>query len=245
VLRSGISVIIPAFNEEGTIKSVLSAIFSVMDSLAMPYEVIFIDDGSTDETLKRAQGSKAKILSNGKNQGKGYALRKGFREAQGEILVTIDSDGAHDPNIIPALIDPLRNGSDIVTGSRFLGNGTHFTTRINKLGNFMMNLSIALLTGKRITDSQTGFRAFKRSFLESINIESQGYEIETEMTVKGLKNGFRLKEIPIPCGQREYDISKLRILFDGMKIFRTILRASFEREPTKAQLHQSHFVEIS
>jgi hypothetical protein len=85
-----------------------------------------------------------------------------------------------------------------------------------------------ILTRKKITDSQTGLRAFKRKILQHINLESYGYEIETEITVKGLKNGFNFKEIPISCTKRKYNVSKLRILSDGLKIFKTILKSAIK-----------------
>jgi len=227
--RSVISVVIPAYNEEKTMGNVISDTISVMESLEMPYEIIVVDDGSTDNTRQTATKYKATVLSNGKNQGKGNALRKGFQYAQGDIVVTIDADGAHRPKEIPGLIYPLFNGVDMVTGSRFLGGGRDSTSKLNRLGNLLFNITIMILTGKRITDSQTGFRAFKKEVLQKLNLESLGYEIETEITVKGLKNGFIYQEKPISCEQRKYSISKLKILSDGTKILQTILRASFAK----------------
>jgi len=222
-----VSVVIPAYNEEKTIGHVITETISVMDSLKMPYEVIIVDDGSTDNTRKIATQYKATVLSNGMNRGKGYALRKGFQQARGDIIVTIDSDGTHSPKEIPSIIYPLLNGVDIVTGSRFKGHGKESTSKLHLLGNFIFNILIMILTKKRITDSQTGFRGFKKEFLQEINLESYGYEIETEMTVKGLKNGFVYHEIPISCIKRRYDTSKLKILSDSMRILKAIFRANF------------------
>jgi glycosyltransferase involved in cell wall biosynthesis len=228
--RSVISVIIPAYNEEKTIGNVISDTITVMDSLGTPYEIIVVDDGSIDSTRRIASRYKTIILSNGKNEGKGYALRKGFQHAQGDIIVTIDADGAHRPKEILDLTYPLFNGVDIVSGSRFLGNGRkNSTSTLNRLGNFLFNTMIMVLTGKRVSDSQTGFRAFKKEFLQKVILESCGYEIETEITVKGLKNGFTFQEKPISCERRKYSISKLKVLFDGAKILRTILKANFAK----------------
>ncbi|MEM3769709.1 MAG: glycosyltransferase family 2 protein [Candidatus Bathyarchaeia archaeon] len=218
-----ISVVIPAYNEEKTIGSVIEETLQVMDSLGLPYEIIVVDDGSTDGTKEIASKYKARVLSNGRNQGKGYALRKGFQHARGEIVVTIDADGSHKPKEIPDLLYPLFNGADIVAGSRFLGKGEDYTSKLHMLGNHLINMTIMLLTRKLITDSQTGLRAFKRKLLEKVNLESYGYEIETEITVKGLKNGFKFQEIPISCQKREHSVSRLRILSDGFKILKTIL----------------------
>jgi glycosyltransferase involved in cell wall biosynthesis len=225
--QSVISVVIPAYNEERTIGNVVSDTISVMGSLEMPYEVLVVDDGSTDMTRQIATGYRATVLSNGKNQGKGYALRKGFQHAQGDIIVTVDADGAHKPKEIPNLIQPLFNGVDITAGSRFIGPGKDSTSRLNRLGNILFNIAIMILTGKLITDSQTGFRAFKKRALQSVDLQSIGYEIETELTVKGLKNGFVVKEVPIRCEKRQSGKSKIRILFDGFRILTTILKANF------------------
>jgi hypothetical protein len=88
-------------------------------------------------------------------------------------------------------------------------------------------MTIMILTRKTVTDSQTGLRAFKKEFLKKISLKSNGYDIETEITVKGLKNGFKFQEIPITCRKREYSISRLKIISDGIKIFKTILEANF------------------
>jgi len=225
-----VSVVIPAYNEEKTIGNVIEETIQIMDSLGLPYEIIVVDDGSTDRTKEEASRYKATVLSNGRNRGKGYALRKGFQHAQGDIIVTIDADGSHKPKEIPDLINPLFNGADIVAGSRFLGDGRNHTSKLHILGNHLINMTIMVLTRKIITDSQTGLRAFKKEFLQKISLESYGYEIETEITVKSLKNGFKLKEVPVSCEKRRYSISKLRILSDGFKILKTILKSSVKND---------------
>jgi hypothetical protein len=138
----------------------------------------------------------------------------------------VDADGAHNPKEIPDLINPLFNGVDIVAGSRFLGNEKDHTSKLNIVGNYIINAIIMAFTRRMITDSQTGLRAFKKEFLQKISLESEGYEIETEITVKSLKNGFKLKEIPISCKRRKYNASKLKILPDGLKILKTILKSA-------------------
>jgi len=197
--------------------------------LRLPYEVIVVDDGSGDHTMCEAMRYKTIVLSNGENKGKGYSIRKGFQYAQGNIIVTIDSDGEHKPKEIPDLLNPIFNGTDIVAGSRFLGNQGQVTAKLNQIGNFLFNVTIMALTRKRITDSQTGFRAMKRSVFEKLSLESDGYEIDTEITVKGLRNGFRFREMPITCERRKYSISKLKLLSDGTKILKTILKANFSK----------------
>lgn len=227
--NSVISVVIPAYNEEKTIGTVIEQTIQVMENLGMPYEIIVVNDGSMDRTREIASKYKATVLSNGVNRGKGYALRKGFKYAQGEIIVTVDADGSHDPKEILDLVYPLFNGVDIVAGSRFLGRNNHhsdYTSRLHKVGNNLINIAIMVLTRRMVTDSQTGLRAFKKDFLRKTSLESCGYEIETEITVKGLKNGFKLQEVPISCKRRKHDVSKVRTLYDGLKIFKTILKST-------------------
>ena len=224
-----ISVIIPAYNEENSIGEVIGRTIAVMESLKRPYEIIVVDDGSTDKTPEIASKYKVTVLLNRRNMGKGYALRRGIEHAKGQIIVTLDSDGSHDPKEIPNLIEPLYNGIDLTAGSRFLGNKKNATTKLNRIGNILINLMIMALTGKYITDSQTGFRAFKREVLEKLNLTAERYEFETEVTVKGLDNGFKYLEVPITVKKRMHQRSKLRILHDGVRIFKTILKAKVER----------------
>lgn len=226
---STVSVIIPAYNEERTIGNVIAETELIMDGLGLPYEIIVVNDGSTDKTGLIASSHKVLVLSNAKNCGKGSALRTALQRASGEIIVTMDSDGEHKPKEIPDLIEPLFNGTDIVAGSRFLGNQGPGTTHLNVIGNLFFNAAIMALTGKFVTDSQTGFRAIKKHVLDMLNLESNGYEIEAEITVKGLRNGFVFKEKPISVERRKYNTSKLQLLTDGTKIMKTILKASFSK----------------
>jgi len=228
-LRVDVSIIIAAFDEGPAIGDVLSKTALVMNRLNLPYEIIVVDDGSTDNTKQVALVHGAKVIWDGKNHGKGYSVRKALEQAHGDIIVTIDADGEHKPEDIPKLIEALNNEADVAVGSRFLGDGEYFTTGLNVIGNKLLNLAITVLTGKYITDSQTGFRAFRRAFFERINLESNGFEIEAEITVKSLLNGFRLKEVPVSCTRRENGRSKLKIASDGFKMLRTILRSSVIR----------------
>ncbi len=224
-----ISVVIAAYNEEKSIGTVIEETMQVMDSLGAPYEIIVVDDGSTDHTARVASTYKTTVISYPKNMGKGYAIRRGIQKAQGQIIVTIDADGSHRPKEIPDLVTPLFNGTDIVAGSRFMGSGSDFTTRINRVGNFLFNATITSLTGKQVTDSQTGFRAIKKEVLEKMNLTSDGFEIESEITVKGLRNGFKFQEKPITCERRRYSMSRLKIARDGQRIFRTIIKSNFSK----------------
>jgi glycosyltransferase involved in cell wall biosynthesis len=229
MLRQAISVVIPAYNEEKSIGQVIEETITVMDTMQVPYEIIVVDDGSIDKTARVASTYKATVISYATNRGKGYALRKGFQQAQGQIIVTIDSDGTHRPKEIPDLVTPLFNGADIVAGSRFLGRDNDSTTQLNRIGNFFFNTTIATLTGTRVTDSQTGFRAIKKQAIDKMHLDSTGFEIESEITVKGLKNGFKFQEKPITTEKRRYNISRVKILRDGQRILKTIIKSNFSK----------------
>lgn len=221
-----ISVIIPAYNEEKNIDDVLTRTKTMLNTLKLPYEIIVVDDGSNDGTSSLAKRKGAFVIKVQENRGKGFALRKAFQYASGDILITMDADGSHRPEEIPRLVTPLLNGIDVATGARFNGEMHKGSTkRLHILGNNLFNLILIILTRKRITDSQTGFRAFKKKVIEEIQLFSNGYEIETELTVKTLKNGFTVYEIPITFEKRKDGVSRLNPLFDGLKIMSTILKA--------------------
>ena len=226
-----VSVVIPAYNEEQTVGGVIEDTLKTLESADHPYEIIVVNDGSTDKTGLIASQYKTTLLTNSKNMGKGYSLRRAFQEANGEIIVTIDSDGEHRPKEIMDLIEPLLNGTDIVGGSRFLGASKDFTTKLNQVGNKLFNLAILLLTGVQVTDSQSGFRAFKKKILEELKLQSNGFEIETEIMVKCLINGFDFKEKPVSCERRRHNVSKIKIIKDGVRILKTIIRSTFTNTP--------------
>lgn len=222
-----VSIIIPAFNEEKTVANVIAETITVMNQQNLPYEIIFVDDGSTDKTGLIASFFKVNVLINKTNRGKGYSMKRALHHAIGDIIVTIDSDGEHKPKEITPLLEAVLNGFDVAVGSRFLNNQTAVTTKLNQIGNIFFNLTIMSLTGKRLTDSQTGFRVIKREVIEELNLQSDGYEIEAEITIKSLKNGFTFKELPITVERRKFGISKLNMIKDGKKIIKTILTTSF------------------
>lgn len=226
-----VSVIIPAFNEGKTIGNVLANLLRFLNTNYNTSEVIVIDDGSIDDTNKVAVMSGVKVLRNHKNQGKGFALQRGFECALGKIIVTMDADGSHDPEEIGKLVNPVIGGADMVIGSRFMdGNGENSTSKLRVFGNYLINLAILLMTGKRVTDSQTGFRAVKSEIIKSFTISSVGYQIETELTVKILKNFSVVKEVSTHPIRRIRGKSNINPLLDGLRIFRTIFECSISQD---------------
>jgi glycosyltransferase involved in cell wall biosynthesis len=222
-----VSIIMPALNEEKTVGKLISEASYLMVSNGLPFEVIVVDDCSSDGTHDEALRCGAVVLRNDQNSGKGYCLRRALEKARGDLIVMMDSDGEHLPTDIIRLLRHSFEGLDVVSGSRFLNGSTNFTSRIHFVGNQIFNFVILILTGKRVTDSQTGFRVLKRKVIDSLCLESDGFEIESEITVKSLMNGFSFKEVPINTKRREYGISRVKMLSDGRKILKTIVRSIF------------------
>ncbi|AHF81411.1 glycosyltransferase family 2 protein [Thermococcus paralvinellae] len=187
-------IVIPAYNEELTIGSVVA--------LAKEYgDVLVVDDGSKDKTSKIAQEVGAIVLRHDVNKGKGQALKTGFDYALAndyDVVVCIDADGQHNPEEIPLLLKPiLEDEADLVIGSRYL-NGAHKTIPIyRRLGLWILNKTTVLASGVKITDSQSGFRALNRRALESLNLNSSGYNVESEMIHQLSEKNLRITEVPI------------------------------------------------
>ena len=226
-----ISIVIPCLNEEAGLKFVLPQIHEVMDEIKLPYEVIIIDDGSNDNTAEIAKKYYANVLINLDNRGKGFSLQRGFNYAEGDIIITMDGDGTHKPEDIPRLIEPILGGQyELVIGSRFLNTADNNTTNLLRtIGNKIFNYLIWFLTGKRLTDSQSGFRAFSKKLLRIMGtLHSKGYELESEFIIKSIKLiRNKILEIPIKTMHRLDGTSRIRIIRDSIKIFKKIIQATF------------------
>lgn len=225
-MLSGIllSIVIPALNEEENLGFFLTELSSYLKEVQIDHEIIVIDDGSFDKTKYVASQNGAIVFSNQINQGKGFSLRRGFEHAKGEIIITMDADGSHDPRDIRKLLLPVLNGTDVAVGSRFnTAEGRKTTTQINLFGNHLINLAFLILTGNFLTDSQSGFRAIKSNILKQMRINSKGFDIETELTLKPLIYGYSLREVPISIRNRVNGKSRVNPLRDGLKIFRQII----------------------
>ncbi|WP_042680028.1 glycosyltransferase family 2 protein [Thermococcus paralvinellae] len=184
-----ISVIIPAYNEEKRIGKVLQRMPEFVD------EVIVVDDGSKDRTSEVARKFGVKVIRLEQNQGKGKAMSEGIKAASGDIIVFIDADGQHRPEEIIKLVEPIVNGeADFVIGSRLI-KAQGERPLIRKISNFITTSLIRLKLGINVRDTQSGFRAIKREFLPEI--ESKRYEVETEVLIKAVKKGARVKEVPV------------------------------------------------
>ena len=185
---------IPAYNEEKNIASVITKLQKIAD------QIIVCDDGSSDNTAVIAKKLGANVVTHNKNLGYGAAIRSIFlksRELDAEILVTFDADGQHRIEDIQAVIQPiLENKSDIVIGSRFLNNKSEIP-RYRKIGIKTITKLTNSVTGKKITDSQSGFRAYNKKTIEILNPSEYGMGISTEILIKANKNNLRISEVPI------------------------------------------------
>ena len=220
-----VSVVIPVFNEEVTVGNIVTRTKKTLEQLGVSYEILVVDDGSDDRSADIAQELKAHVLKKA-HQGKGFALRSGFRQAKGELVVTLDADGSHQPEEIPLVLRYIReNKADFVIGSRFFNSEANKTKipKINRTGNRMFNSLIRYLTGVQISDSQSGFRAIRSSLIKRMKLGSHGYEVESEMLVKALKMGARVAETPISFVQRTMGSSKLDPVKDGVRILYAII----------------------
>ena len=221
-----ISVVIPVFNEELTIGNIIERLTAVMQKIGFKYEIIVVDDCSSDRSLEISKSQSAKVFSLKKHMGKGYALRAGFAKAKGEIITTIDSDGSHRPEELPRLLIPiLQNRADLVIGSRYLGQKPVATKKLNAAGVRIFNFLIKILTRAAVSDSQSGYRVMKSVVLRNMRLKSSEYEIESEMLVKTALHGFKIREVPISFEQRTYGTSQLDPMADGFKILFSILLA--------------------
>lgn len=203
-----ISVVIPAYNEAKRIGKVLSKIPEFVD------EVIVVDDGSGDNTSEVAKNHGAKVIRLEENQGKGAAMREGIKNVSGDIVVFMDADGQHNPEELEKLVYPILKGeADFVIGSRLI-KAQGKRPLIRKISNFLSTGLIKLKLGIDVRDTQSGFRAIKREFLPEI--ESKRYEVETEILIKAVKKGARVKEVPV---ERIYGIETGHFRFEDVLRF--------------------------
>lgn len=218
-----ISVVIPALNEAENLRHVLPLIPSGI------HEVILVDGASTDGTAEVARELRPDIrFVQQQGRGKGAALRSGFSAARGDIVVMLDADGSTDPREIPSFVEALLNGADFVKGSRFLpGGGTADMETYRKLGNMAFVYTVRLLFGGRYTDLCYGYNAFWRRVLPQLQLNGDGFEIETMMNVRALKAGLIVAEVPSFESHRIHGESHLRTIPDGLRVLRTIFKERF------------------
>lgn len=215
-----ISVVIPTRNEAYNLPYVLPHIPSSV------YEVILVDGHSTDDTVAVAQQLLPHIrILNQTGKGKGNALREGFAQCSGDIIVMLDADGSAAPDEMPRFIDALLDGYDFAKGSRFLkGGGSKDITILRHIGNHALSVLVNLLFGTRFSDLCYGYNAFWRYCLDDIEIDCDGFEVETLLNLRMHKAKKKIVEVPSFEHLRIYGESNLQTFNDGWRVLKTILK---------------------
>lgn len=222
-----LSVVIPCFNEFGTIQQVIDA---VKESSVQHCEIIVVDDGSTDGTrglLKnQIENQVDQVIYHSRNRGKGAALRTGFAAATGDIVIVQDADLEYDPKEYSIMIEPILNGkADVVFGSRFQGGRPHRVVYYwHMVGNRVLTTLSNMFTNVNLSDMETCYKAFRREIIQSINIREKRFGFEPEITAKVAKLNCRIYEVGVSYYGRTYKEGKKIGWKDGFKAVYCIFR---------------------
>ena len=225
--RPCLSVIIPCYNEEGTIASLIT----MVQLSPWVQEIIVVDDGSQDksrEILDAISDPQVRVIMHTVNQGKGAALRTGFSHATAEFVIVQDADLEYDPSEYPLVLEPLLDDrADVVFGSRFLSGRPHRVLYFwHSLGNRFLTLMSNMFTDLNLTDMETCYKCFRREVIQAIDIEEDRFGFEPEITAKLAKLRLRIYEVGISYSGRTYDEGKKIGWRDGVRAVYCIVRYS-------------------
>ncbi len=226
-----VSIVIPVYCENDTVREIVQSISKV--EMGLHKEIIIIDDGSTDgtrETLNEMQreNQTLKIFFHEKNLGKGAALRTGFANATGQIIIIQDADLEYNPQDYLKLIAPILEGkADVVYGSRFLGGPRTAMLFWHALGNRVLTLVTNVLYDAILSDMETGYKCFRTEIIREIPLHAKRFELEPEITAKILKRGIRIYEVPIAYYGREYDEGKKITGWDAIPAMWALIKYRF------------------
>ncbi|MBU0729478.1 MAG: glycosyltransferase family 2 protein [Proteobacteria bacterium] len=225
-----LSIIIPVFNERDTIEEILVTV------LATPYkkEVLVVDDGSSDgtrELLSSFTHPEVRVIMHEQNSGKGSALRTGFANATGDIILIQDADLEYDPGEYHILLQPILTGrADVVYGSRFAGYGAHRVLYFwHSIGNRFLTLLSNLFTDINLSDMETCYKVFTKEAIKGITIEENRFGFEPEITAKIAKKNLRIYEVPVSYYGRTYEQGKKINWKDGIRAVICILKYNIFR----------------
>ena len=223
-----VTVIIPVFNEEGTLRKLLNQVIATK----IPNEIIVVDDGSTDSTpsiIRSFQHTQAiKPISLPKNQGKGNAIHQGLKIAAGDVVIIQDGDLEYSPSLYPTLLKPIKDDiADVVYGSRFLGAARRPILYWNMVANKILTFVTNILYNNILSDMETGFKVFRRDLIKDIPLRAKRFDFEPEFTAKILKRKFRIFEVPIPFNPRDYSEGKKIKAWDAFIALWTLIKYRF------------------
>ena len=226
---------IPAFNEEKTLPLVLEDIKKALQNTKYQYKILVLNDGSTDKTVETTKKHGAIVVSNKRNKGLAETFRREMQEAlklKADIIIHTDADGQYNPQHIPELIEKVKEGYDLVLGSRFLNKKIKHMPFSKRMGNKLFSKVISSITKVKITDSTTGFRAFTAEVAREINYINT-FTYTQEQIIKAAKQGFSIAEVPITSRKtRESRLFKSPIQY-AIKAWINILRIHRDYGPLK------------
>jgi len=241
-----LSIIMPVYNEIGTIAEILKRVRAVRLSVPVGYgpdngtlveferEIVAVDDGSTDGTRKilrvLEEETDVVVIYHERNQGKGGAVRTGLQRASGDVMLIQDADLEYDPRDYPALLQPIVEGrSQVVYGSRFRGGPTKAMFFWHMMGNRFLTLVTNILYNTILSDMETCYKVFTREVAEQLDLRASGWGFDPEITAQILKRGYRIYEVPISYTGREFEEGKKINWRDGLTVLWTLLKYRFIR----------------
>lgn len=218
--RVRLAVLIPCFNEETTIGNVVAEFRT-----ALPLSEVYVfDNNSSDGSVGQARGARAHVVQEPR-RGKGHVLQSMFRTVDADIYVLVDGDRTYPAAAVHSLIEPiLRGRADMVIGSRLHPDATSQFDVMNRFGNRLFVLLVRLLFGISLTDVLSGYRAFTQAVVQDVRLTSDGFQVDTEFTIKVIRARFRVVEVPVNLRHRPPGShSKIRPFRDGLAIIRAML----------------------